>query len=237
MKTLETIVVATAACVCLLAPGPAQAQGGKTTKYPVVPLSVVIEAAVTPTDDNPNGEPAITGDGAPYEDGEARLRTVIDEYGNLILAFGRGVYFQYGGPEPGTRSDQVQDEPESGLKSNAYISSLRRTGEGPLQLLAQESSQCVRLNWQYDHPAGGWWRHGFNRGPNHLENGTSYAVVTRDNDKVWTVEPRGGEDCGFTNRDSVAQVFTQRTVKGKTVFVDYGDYYLPFKLTLTRKTQ
>lgn len=236
MKTLERIVVA-AACACLLAPAVARAQGGKTTKYPVVPLSVVIDSVVTPTPTNLSGIPAITGDGLAYEDGEARLRTVIDEYGNLILAFGRDVYFQYGDPEEGTRSDQVQDEPESGLKSNAYISSLRRTGEGPLQLLAPGRSQCVRLNWQYDHPAGGWWRHGFNRGSNHLDNGTSYAVVTRVDDNVWTVEPRGGQHCGFTNRDSVAQVFTQRTVKGKTVFVDYGDYYLPFKLTLTRKTQ
>lgn len=234
MKTLETIVVA-AACVCLLAPGTAQAQGGKATKYPVVPLSVVIEPAVTPTAENPAGIPAITGDAAAYEDGEARLRTVIDEFGNLILAFGRDVYFHYGNPLPETRAGTVADEPSSGAKSNAYISSLPRSGEGPLQLLVAGSSQCVRLNWQYDHAAGGWWRHGFNRGTTNAENGTSYAVVSRVDENTWTVEPRGGQDCGFTNLDSLAQVFTHRSVKGKTTFLDYGDYYLPYKLTLTRK--
>lgn len=230
MSRISAVVMA-ATVVCIGGQAPVQGQGGKPRKLAAVPLSVVIESNVTPTTLNPDAEPgSITGDG-PYENGQ------LDEYGNLIIAFERPVRFEYGGPIPTTRSSVVKDEPVTGWHSGAYISTLNRSGEPPLQALQRGQSQCIKLNWQYDHPAGGWRRHGYNRGFDQKENGTSYAVFTRvDTDaEVWTLQPLGGEDCGFTNRESTAAVFTQQSVKGKWEIKDYGDYILPFKLTLTRK--
>lgn len=231
MSRISAVVMA-ATVVCIGGQAPVQGQGGKPRKLAAVPLSVVIEPQVTPTTLNPGGAPSIAGDG-PYENGQ------IDEYGNLIIAFERPIHFEYGERllDPDSRSDFVTDEPVTGWHSGGYVSTLNRSGEPPLQELRRGKSQCIKLNWQYDHPAGGWWRHGYNRGSDHKENGTSYAVFTRvDTDaEVWTVEPLGGQACGFTNRESTAAVFTQQSVKGKWVVKDYGDYVLPFKLTLTRK--
>jgi hypothetical protein len=238
MRRLAEAAVAVSILV-LSGQAPVWAQGGKTPKLAAVPLSVVIESAVTPTALNPEGVAAITGDGDPYVDGEMfPLRANFDGYGNLIIAFGRLVRFEYGSPLSGTRPAGVTGGPVSGWHSGAYISTLNRSGELPLQTLAFGASQCVKLNWQYDHPDGGWWLHGYNRGFDQKENGTSYAVVHREGPDVWTVEPLGGSGlCGpVTNPESTASVSTQRTVKGKWEIINYGNYFVPFKLTLTRKS-
>jgi hypothetical protein len=196
------------------------AQGGKIPTYPVVPLSVMVE-----TGDSWK----ITGDGSAYENAAPDGTTAnIDKYGNLIISFGRPVTFDYSTPPPGAGG-------VSGVVAydNSYISTLNAGGKALQNLLTGES-QCIKLNWQYD-IAGGWMRHGFNRGfDQSVQDDTSYAVVTRTDD-AWIVEPADGFCGSYPNPDSVALVFSQVSRKGKWVITEYGRYSLPFRLTLTRK--
>ncbi len=236
MQTLSTRVLAGVA-MGIAAAASIEAQGGKPRKLAAVPLSVVVESTTA------NLDARITGDGLPYEDGAADgTRARIDDHGNLIISFGREVHFDYGQVVEDLRPE---DEPVSGWYDASYISSVNAWAP-PLQQLAVGTSQCIKLNWQRDLPDGGWFRLGFNRGPDvTLRDDTAYAVVTRVNQDVWSVEPTGGVTCvtgetnasgPYVNPDATALVFTQQSSRGRWVYTFYGTYRLPFRLTLTRKT-
>jgi hypothetical protein len=199
------------------------AQGGKTPTYPAIPLSVMVEV----------GDPwKITGDGSAYVNGAPDGTTAnIDKYGNLIITFGRPITFDYSEPPGGVG-------PISGDYDTSYVSTLNAGGKALQNLTFSEShneSQCIKLNWQYDIPSG-WMRHGFNRGfDQYAQDNTSYVVVTRTGEETWMVEPAAGACGSYTNPAGVAKVFSQVSRKGKWVVTEYGNYSLPFKLTLTRK--
>lgn len=214
------------ALLAALAHTDAAAQGGKTTKLAAVPLSVDIEHS------SDTVTRRIVGDGAPYEDGAADgTRASIDQHGNLIVSFGRPVWFDYSAPV----SPDAGAGPVSGWYDDSYISTLNAGGM-PLQSLPPGSSQCVKLNWQFP-TTGGWWRHGFNRGiDGSVQDDTSYAVVTKEQSgEVWLVEPVAGTCGTYRNPEAFAKVFTQVSTKGKWVFTDYGTFSLPFKLRLRQR--
>ena len=210
-----------AAAVLLAFGGPATvwAQGGKPSTFTPVPLSVNVA--------NTTAE-RIRGDGSLYENGAPDGTTAtIDKYGNLIIRFGRPITFVYG-------EDEGTAGPTSGDYDSSYVSTLNAGGKA-LQSLDVSESQCIRLNWQYDIP-GGWMRHGFNRGfDQYAHDDTSYAVVTYDGEDTWMVEPAAVLCGSYANPAGVAKVFSQVSRKGKSVVTEYGNYSLPFKLTLTRK--
>jgi hypothetical protein len=195
----------------------------KPVAYSPVPLSVTIE----------NADLKVTGDGLPYVNGQAGTTANFDKFGNLIVSFGRPVYFDYAG---------FEDAP-TGWYNNSYISTVRMQPEdgGALQnLLEGDSSQCVQLNWQFRDGSNVLWRNGFHRDRDlpGSQDGTSYAVVTRTGIATWEVEPRAYFQCsGYTNPNSagMASVFTQESVRGKWVYTEYGTGSLPFRLTLTRQ--
>jgi hypothetical protein len=192
----------------------------------VVYLSVVIE------DLEPDAPPAgITGDGQPYDHGAADGTTAsLDRYGNLIVSFGRPVTFDY--------SDLLEGlgGAPSGSYDGSYISTVpQQAGDGALQNLAENASQCIQLNWQFRDAANVLWRNGFHRDRDLPDQGgTSYAVVTRTTPESWEVEPLPGWCGGYLNPDRVASVWTHLMAKGKNVYTDYGKYRLPFRLTLTQ---
>ena len=192
----------------------------KPVTYSPVPLKVTIEPDLQ-----------ITADYAsPYENGQGGTTANFDKYGNLIVSFGRPVCFDYG-------VDGVE-VPPTGCYNNSYISTVpQQQGDGALQELGLGSSQCIQLNWQFRDASNVLWRNGFHRnrdlpGP---QDGTSYAVVTRTDADTWEVEPRALSCSGYNNPAGVAGVFTHESVRGKTVYTDYGLYSLPFRLTLTRQ--
>ena len=240
MKALSTGVLA-AAAIAIVASVSIEAQGGKPKKLAAVPLSVVIESTTSA------GVAArITDDGqGAYVDGVGGTAASIDQHGNLIIRFGRQVGFDYGERIEDLRDPGVTDEPVSGWYSTSYISSLN-SRQPPLQDLVEGQQQCIKLNWQRDLPGGGWLRLGFNRGPDDtLRDTTSYAVVTRDDQDMWRIEPASGVTCNtnesnasgpYGNPDATALVFTQVSTRGRWVYTFYGTYRLPFRLTLTRKT-
>jgi hypothetical protein len=228
MQRTDTLTVALAMALSLALTGTLAAQGGKPPKLTPYALSVTVEQM--PTVD----APGIFGDGLPYVHGDADgSEATFDQYGNLIIRFGRPITFQYTDPQLGAVPVP------SGMFDGSFVSTLRRTGEGPLQALAVASSQCVKMNWQYDRGEGGWWRHGFNRGfDSAMQDDTSHAVVTRVDPTTWTVEPASNTSCSgaptYLELDAVASVFTQVPDHRKWELVSYGYYRLPFRMTLTK---
>jgi len=191
----------------------------KPVTYPSIPLSVTIEDSFK-----------ITGDGSPYVNGEQGTTANFDKYGNLIVSFGRAVYFDYSQPIDGV--DAV-----SGSYNGAYISTVaKQPGDGALQNLTEGSSQCVQLNWQFRDASNVLWRNGFHRDRDlPAQDGTSYAVVTRAGFDTWEVEPKAFFCDLYDNPNGVARVFTQESVRGKWVYTDHLTYSLSFRLTLTRQ--
>jgi hypothetical protein len=192
----------------------------KPVTYSPVPLKVTIDSSLQITAE----------DGSPYENGQGGTTANFDKYGNLIVSFGRPVCFDYG--------VYGVEDPPTGCYNNSYISTVpKQQGDGALQELDPGLSQCVQLNWQFRDASNVLWRNGFHRnrdlpGP---QDGTSYAVVTRTDADTWEVEPRALSCSGYNNPAGVAGVFTHESVRGKTVYTDYGLYSLPFRLTLTRQ--
>jgi len=224
MRRLAEAAVAVSILV-LSGQAPVWAQGGKTPTYPVVPLIVEINDQVSS-----GAEAKIKGDGmgAYYNGAPDGTIASIDKYGNLIIKFGRQVMFSYGEPEGSTG-------PTSGGYANSYISTLNAGGR-PLQNLATGERQCIKLNWQYD-AAGRTLRHGFNRDFYlTVDDGTSYAVVTRSDPDTWMIEPTGSVNCaGYPNPEGEALVFSQTTKGRLAVETTFGEYLLPFRLTLFRQ--
>jgi hypothetical protein len=219
MRRLAGIAVA---AMLLAAGGQATvwAQGGKQPKLAAVPLSVEVVTDQTMR---------ITSDGSgPYIDGVDGTRANIDQYGNLIIAFGRPVVFDYSEPADGTGDPRAV--------SGSYSSYISTLANGvAMQNVSPGTPHCIRLNWQYDIP-NGFFRFGFHRGFTLDDpDDTSYAVVTRVDLNTWEVEPRAGTCGTFTNPDSVASVFTQVTQRGKWIVEEYGQYRMPFRLVLNRK--
>jgi hypothetical protein len=96
--------------------------------------------------------------------------------------------------------------------------------------------QCVQLNWEFTDVLGQSWRNGFHRNRDlPRQEGTAYGVVARIDANTWTVEPRAAF-CQAGNMPGVARTFRIETVRSKFVYHDFGTFWLPFKLTLTRMT-
>ena len=104
--------------------------------------------------------------------------------------------------------------------------------------MAIATEQCVQLNWEFTDGSGQSWRNGFHRNRDlPIQEGTAYAVVTRTDTSTWTVEPdTAAGSCQTGNMPGVARTFRIETVRSKLVVHDFGTFWLPFKLILTRMT-
>lgn len=187
-----------------------------------------------------------------YVDGVDGVSARLDRYGDLIVNFQadprtgrRRVHFDYSCPAnlatATVTCGSYPVDPPTGLQDRAYISTVCReigTGfpcTGPkIQEMHDGTEQCVQLNWEFTDDVGQSWRNGFHRNrdlPN--QAGTAYGVVTRIDANTWTVEPSGAS-CQGDNMPGVARTFRIETVRSKFVSHDFGTFWLPFKLTLTR---
>jgi len=183
-----------------------------------------------------------------YVDGVVGVSARLDRYGNLIVNFhadprtGRQVHFDYSCTTSATCGFPPA-EPPSGLQDRAYISTVcREVGTGlpcsspGIQEMPDGTEQCVQLNWEFTDVFGQSWRNGFHRNRDLPDQeGTAYGVVTRIDANTWTVEPRVA-DCQGGNMPGIARTFRIDTVRSKVVYTDFGTFWLPFKLTLTRIT-
>jgi hypothetical protein len=223
------------ATVLLAAASPLTAQKPGTSSE--VPLAVTI------ADRSLTEDYRIESDGSgAYVHGQNGVAARLDQYGNLIINFGGGrkggtrrVSFDYACPyENGAQCNTAAIEPPSGLHDQSYVSTVC-PADAPcprIQEILPGVGQCVQLNWQFIDAQGRLWRNGFHRTrdlPN--QQGTAFAVVTRNLDHTWSVEPSAAS-CQAGNAAGVARTFLVESVKGRSVFTDYGEFWLPFRLTL-----
>jgi hypothetical protein len=207
-----------------------------------------VRLEVTVSDRGSDGDYRIESDGfGAYVDGQNGVAARLDQYGNLIINFQssrkgtRRVSFDYSCAYDGTPQCGTQPlDPPSGIHDGAYISTVC-AGHPDLpctriqEMKAEDPPQCVQLNWQFLDAQGRQWRNGFQRTRDLPEQeGTAFAVVTRTGTDTWTVEPSAAS-CQGENPPGVARTFLVETVKSKWVYSHGEAYYLPFKLTLTRR--
>ncbi|HEX4947508.1 MAG TPA: hypothetical protein VFZ34_12635 [Blastocatellia bacterium] len=229
----------------------ALAQKPKT--YPTVPLIVSFRDAGSTdcnTIEDPRCADRIRSDGlGAYTHGVQGVSATIDQYGYLNLNFQtsdsplRQVYFDYSVRFPSASNPEPPlTPPAPGLQPKAQLTTLP-LGEGnytPIQNMALGSSQCVKtgIAFTWADKKKTQWRSNFRRSDTFTAQTaqTSYGVVTCEGvDSTgkcisWTLEPKS--NC--SGYDSIGELLHTPTV-GPFNFTDYGLYYLPFKLTLTKK--
>jgi hypothetical protein len=106
------------------------------------------------------------------------------------------------------------------------------------QDMAVGQSQCVGagVNISFNDAAQTVRTIGYRGGRGTITN-TAYVHVTHPNTNTWILEPTPQTNCGGADNslDNIARIRDAKT-KGKTVpDTDYGRYYMPFRLTLTRQ--
>jgi len=95
--------------------------------------------------------------------------------------------------------------------------------------------QCLGLGWFVGEGTNSTHGSGFRYGRGDLSN-TSFVVVTRMDINTWVMESGPQALCSSTfSQDSIARIRETITFHGKTTDYDYGRYFMPFKLTLTRQ--
>jgi hypothetical protein len=236
MKIVKA-VIGVLALLTMVSPLTAQKGGGNS--------DVRLRVSIADTEDY-RIKSDLAGD---YVDGEQGVSARLDRYGDLIVNFQadpragrRQVSFDYSCATSGTCGSSP-DEMPIGLQDRGYISTVCRevsTGfpctSPKIQEMPDGTEQCVQLNWEFTDVFGQHWRNGFHRNrdlPN--QEGTAYGVVTRIDANTWTVEPRAAA-CQGDNMPGIARTFRIETVRSKVVTHDFGTFWLPFKLTLTRMT-
>ena len=195
--------------------------GGAGSQTPVA-LSVTIED----TDSN-NNACDICSDGDPYVNGQEGVSAQLDEWGNLIVAFGqRSVDFSFEHPDLASAS---------GSHVSSYIATRR---SGPLQSLAEGTSVCAEMNWVF-RDAANEYKLLFQRdggGPLADVDASAWAVVTRVDEDTWSLEPRACDappDGRFAGADYEAALMSLPN-RGKADVTAYGIEAMPFRLTLSR---
>jgi hypothetical protein len=184
----------------------------KPGEHTPVPLIVTVNGCQTSLTSEICGD-NLGGD-AIYSDGEDGVKATIDKWGNLIIDFQttrakiRGLVYRYGAtPAP------------PGNGSNHYLSTIG----GALQPMAIGTSIDVASCPLYEDDASRLqYRHSFFRDcQSGFGSAGSPLRVTRTGTTTWEVEPTGQ-----------ARVFSITTASRVE---DFGEFNLPFRMTLTAK--
>ena len=158
-----------------------------------------------------------------YTDGQDGVRANIDQYGNVIIFFQttrakiRWLVYKYGGALPAP----------PGGGSNHYFSTIGTPG-GAMQAMPVGVESAINAHScpLYDDDSGQpQYRHSFWRDCSGLGVVGSPLVVTRTSETTWEIEPIPL---------ATARVLSI-TTKGKVQVHDFGEFNLPFKMTLTAK--
>jgi hypothetical protein len=195
----------------------------KSGTHAPVPLVVTINACMVSTLAEICGDDFERDDSGDttYTDGRDGVRATIDQYGNVIIDFQttrariRGLVYKYG--------DGSTAAPPGG-GSNHYLSTIG----GALQAMQPGGASIYVASCPlYDDDSGQpQYRHGFSRDcQSGFGSVGSQLVVTRTSPITWEIEPEG---------PATARVFSI-TTKGRVQVHDFGDFTLPFKMTLTAK--
>ena len=196
----------------------------KPGTYTPVPLVVTMNGC------DPDTAAEICGDAydaeATYTDGQDGVSATIDQWGNVIINFQttrakiRGLVYKYGGAIPAP--------PGGGY--NHYFSTIGLVPGGALQVMALGAGGAITAAscpLYVDDSGQPQYRHSFYRDcQSGLGPVGSPLVVTRTSLTTWEIEP----ELSFPT----ARVFSI-TTKGRVQVHDFGEFSLPFKMTLTAK--
>jgi hypothetical protein len=154
-----------------------------------------------------------------YTDGQHGVRASIDQYGSVIIDFQttrakiRGLVYKYG-------DGSIPAPPGGG--SNHYLSTIG----GNLHTMQPGASINVTSCPLYDDDSGQpQYRHGFSRDCQSGFGSEGSQLVVERKSASWEIYPMA---------PATARVFSI-TTKGRVQVYNFGDFSLPFKMTLTAK--
>jgi hypothetical protein len=221
MKKMVILIVALGIFGCL-----GNSSFGQRRTLPVR-LNVTIDDIVSQT-------AGIQSDGAgAFQDGQHAVTAVLTEYGWFNFISGtRTVTAVYSTPIEILTPLATPSESGTGVTVKTFVTSLK------IQDMAIGQSQCVGMavNFSYNDPARTVRTIGYRAGRGTITT-TGYVLITHPNADTWILEPTPQTSCGGTDNslDNIARI-RDATTKGRpTPDIDYGRYYLPFRLTLTRQ--
>jgi hypothetical protein len=199
----------------------------KPGTFTPVPLEVTMNACTVSTLSEICGDAfALDGDGnTTYADGQDGVRANIDQYGNVIIDFQttrakiRGLVYKYG--------DGSTSTPPGG-GSNHYFSTIGLAPGSALQAMQPGGPSITVASCPlYDDDSGQpQYRHGFSRDcQSGFGSVGSPLLVTRTSPTTWQIQPAA---------PATARVFSI-TTKGRVDVQDFGEFTLPFTMTLTAK--
>lgn len=232
MKKLTTIVATLAICFGITVNTFAQSSA------PLY-LNVTIDDSVSATAGIQSDDPDKTDNTpVPYQNGTNSVTAVFNDYGHFVFNSGanRKVNFIYSIPLDATNS-VLETDSQYGVK--ARTAPINSTNYVHLQNMDVGTSQCLGLGWELTtgDVTGSKREIGYHYFRGVLTN-TAYVTVTRLDLITWTMEPLNRARCGGNDDvtyDNAARVRDVKTAKGKTTDYQYGRYYMPFKLTLTKQ--
>ena len=221
MKKITVIFAALAICLCFSIGISAQKRAS------TVNLNVTI-------DDLVSQGAGIRSDGqGAYFNGQNSVQAQLTEYGWFNFVSGtRIVNAVYSTPvEIGATLPTTFDS-KTNVNIKTFVTSLK------FQDMTIGQSQCVGMgvNISFNDAAQTVRTIGYRGGRGVITN-TAWVKVTHSDNNTWILEPTPQTDCGVADNsnDSIARIRDAKT-KGKTVAdTDYGRYYMPFRLTLTRQ--
>lgn len=253
MKRSILLSLVLSLCLGLIAAGAAaQKSGQKPPKLTAVPLKVTIQntdSSGQPTRIRSDCHTAANPD-CPYISGVDGVQASFDNEGNLVATIQpvrkrvvRSVYFDYEDAEPLSAEQLINPPPDahalplSGYQGNVHIVTWWNAFGAyfePLQNMSVGQVECVGMAITFD-ADGVNWRNNYRYANNFPDSyRSSYAVVTRIDASTWEIEPKPSSCNGNGANPGVAEV-NDRAGKGLGTLTTNGLYYVPVKLTLTKK--
>lgn len=168
-----------------------------------------------------------------YVNGQNSVQAQLTEYGWFNFNSGaRVVNAIYSTPVEVGAVLPTPSDSQTGVIIKTFVTSLK------FQDMAVGQSQCVGfgVNFNFNDAAKTVRTIGYRGGRGIITN-TAWVKVTHPDQNTWILEPSPQTDCGAADNsnDSVARIRDAKT-KGKAVpDTDYGRYFMPFRLTLTRQ--
>lgn len=225
MKKLTIIFAAIAVCSAVAANAFTQGKkGGGGSGTAAVYLNVTIDDGVS------QQLYGIGSDGnGTYSNGQNSTSAQFTQYGFLDFNSGTRVVNAY-------YSTPVEGNDQRAADSGSGVTIKTHGGSNYLQNMTVGETRCVQTSVNFN--LGDYTRTiGYNAGYGTISN-TSYVKVTHPDTNNWIMESFSINSCTSqdgNSYDSIARVRDHKTSGRKAPDIDYGRYYMPLRLILTRQ--
>jgi len=224
MKRSAITIAAVAICFALSITTFAQSRNGVAPVY----LNVTIDDTVS---QQFYGVGSDGVSGGTYSNGQSSVVARFTEYGYLDFNSGTRVVNAYYSTPIELTSNSL---PASDSKSGVLIKT--HGGSNYLQNMTVGETRCVQTSVNFN--LGTYTRTiGYNAGYGTISN-TSYVKVTHPDVDTWIMESASSGTCTSqdgNSYDSTARIRDHKTSGKKAPDIDYGRYYMPLRLILSRQ--